>query len=124
MGIYYSVTVGVGFEVPLEAIRALPDYEKNGESAHETLDEFLYQDYPGFSYATAHEYDANDEETSFVIAISRLTESYDDNGAFDLVLLDSETPTPTRVEELMIRDIQEALGIDKPVVPFVASSLS
>lgn len=124
MGIYYSVTVGVGFEVPLGAIQALPNYEENGGVAAETLDEFLYE-YPDLSYTSAHAYDADDEETQFVICVNRLTETYSDYETFELVALDSTTPALTKEEASQVRLVQFILfGEYRPVVQFVASRMN
>lgn len=123
MGIYHTTTVGVGFEVPLEAIRALPTYGEAGEVAEEALDIFLYTgDYSKLSYATAHEYDAEDDETQYVVCIDRLT--YGDHETFDLVVLDGDPIELTDEETGQIDRVQFILGIDTPVVRFVASSLS
>lgn len=124
MGMYYMVTVGVGFEVPLEAIQELGNYEENGESAYETLEDLLYPEYPALSFTSSHFWDASDEETQFAIAVKRLTTNYDQNEIFELVLLDAATPELTDDEWLQLREIQIILGIEKPVVQFVASSIS
>jgi hypothetical protein len=121
MGMYYSTTVGYGFEVPLENIQELGSY--NGY-AFEALEKFIYH-FPNLSFTTANHYDASDEETTFVITIDRLTEEYDQNETFDLVVLDSTPAVLTTREELDILDAQVALGLTQaPIVQFVASSIS
>lgn len=122
MGIYYSITVGFGFEVPWEKIAAHPDYDEDLYYGEEFLDEILRK-YKTLTYTTAHGYDAPITETSFVIAVARLTKSYDMHEATDLVILDSESPVLTPEESAEIDQIQLELQHVATVVQFVASSV-
>lgn len=124
MGMQYMTTVGVGFEVPLERIRAVADGVGN-YGAGEALEKLLWEgEYKYLSVASAHYYDAADTETTFVVAIKRLTQNYDEGDSFGLVVLD---PTPidlTRDEANEVEMIQRQLGIHPtPVVQFVASAV-
>lgn len=123
MGIYYSITVGFGFEVPWEKIAAHPDYDGDLYYGAEFLDLILYT-YKTLGYATAHGYDAGIEETSFVITVNRLTQSYDLYEATDLVILDGASPVLTLEESAEIDKIQLELQHVATVVQFVASSVS
>jgi hypothetical protein len=126
MGIYYGVVVGYGFEVPLENIKTLPEYGESG-NAEETLDSHLYKN--GYEYLTvvsAHAYDADDQETQFVIGIDRLTEDFDSHDAFGLVILEDKVMNLTTGENQEVSTILSDLGLpqETPLAPFVAPYLS
>lgn len=124
MGIYYGVTVGYGFEVPLHNIQNLPEYSGGNYAAEEALDSHLYKN--GYEYLTptsAHAYDAGDEETQFAIGIKRLTKGYGDNESFSLVVLEDKVVDLAPGEEGEVRKLLAELDMpqETPLVPFVAS---